>query len=140
MLTSLVRQGSANVYGCEVGDAVVVLWDSRYKTPILYNKGPYLHFLHADSIDALELANPVDPFLARVVQREFCLVRKVTQNFFSTSWKKITRNERIFIGYQLNYWWKCILSAFLLRAGREPVQSTQGNKFLPSQSREADNQ
>lgn len=72
-----MRQGSANVYGCEVGDAVVVQWDERYSTHILYNKGPYLHFLHADSIVALGLLNAIEPFLARVVQREFCLVRKV---------------------------------------------------------------
>jgi len=72
-----VRQGSANVYGCEVGDAVVVQWDERYATHILYNKGPYLHFLHADSISSLGLRNAIEPFLARVVQREFCLVRKV---------------------------------------------------------------
>ncbi|KZS15636.1 RB1-inducible coiled-coil protein [Daphnia magna] len=77
MTRSLVRQGSANVYGCEVGDAVVVQWDERYSTHILYNKGPYLHFLHADSISALGLQNmTMEPFLARVIQREFCLVRK----------------------------------------------------------------
>ncbi|XP_057371182.1 LOW QUALITY PROTEIN: RB1-inducible coiled-coil protein 1-like [Daphnia carinata] len=77
MTRSLVRQGSANVYGCEVGDAVVVQWDERYSTHILYNKGPYLHFLHADSISALGLQNAtMEPFLARVIQREFCLVRK----------------------------------------------------------------
>ena len=79
MTRSLVRQGSANVYGCEVGDAVVVQWDERYSTHILYNKGPYLHFLHADSISSLGLQNvTMEPFLARVIQREFCLVRKVT--------------------------------------------------------------
>ncbi|XP_046438218.1 RB1-inducible coiled-coil protein 1-like isoform X2 [Daphnia pulex] len=77
MTRSLVRQGSANVYGCEVGDAVVVQWDERYSTHILYNKGPYLHFLHADSISSLGLQNvTMEPFLARVIQREFCLVRK----------------------------------------------------------------
>ena len=79
-----MRQGSANVYGCEVGDAVVVQWDERYSTHILYNKGPYLHFLHADSISSLGLRNAIEPFLARVVQREFCLVRKViiTMKFY----------------------------------------------------------
>ena len=77
MTRSLVRQGSANVYGCEVGDAVVVQWDDRYSTHILYNKGPYLHFLHADSISTLGLQSTIEPFLARVIQREFCLVRKV---------------------------------------------------------------
>ena len=80
---SLVRQGSANVYGCEVGDAVVVQWDERYSTHILYNKGPYLHFLHADSISSLGLRNAIEPFLARVVQREFCLVRKVISTTFT---------------------------------------------------------
>jgi len=73
---TLVRQGSANVYGCEVGDAVLVQWDERYSTHMLYNKGPYLHFLHADSISGLKLQNVIEPFLARVLQREFCLVRK----------------------------------------------------------------
>lgn len=77
MTRSLVRQGSANVYNCEVGDAVVVQWDDRYSTYILYNKGPYLHFLHADSIASLGLQSAIEPFLARVTQREFCLVRKV---------------------------------------------------------------
>ena len=83
MTRSLVRQGSANVYGCEIGDAVVVQWDERYTTHILYNKGPYLHFLHADSISTLGLQHTMEPFLARVIQREFCLVRKVNCNCHS---------------------------------------------------------
>ena len=78
---TLVRQGSANVYGCEVGDAVLVQWDERYSTHMLYNRGPYLHFLHADSILSLNLKNVIEPFLARVLQREFCLVRKVFNVF-----------------------------------------------------------
>ncbi len=81
-MRGLIRQGSANVYGCEVGDTVLVQWDDRYSTHMLYNKGPYLHFLHADSITGLALKGVVDPFLARVVQREFCLVRKVRNFIF----------------------------------------------------------
>ena len=73
------------MYGCEVGDAVLVQWDERYSTHMLYNKGPYLHFLHADSISGLNLQNVIEPFLARVLQREFCLVRKVFFMFYSIS-------------------------------------------------------
>ena len=83
VIRALIRQSSANVYGCEVGDVVLVQWDERYSTYMLYNKGPYLHFLHADSIAVMSLKGvTVEPFLSRVVQREFCLVRKVNNLYY----------------------------------------------------------
>ena len=80
LVRSLIRTG-ANIHNCEMGDTVVVQWGDRYSTHMLYNKGPYLHFLHADSIMSLGIkdkASNTEPFLGRVVQREFCLVRKVS--------------------------------------------------------------
>ncbi|XP_050530865.1 RB1-inducible coiled-coil protein 1 [Daktulosphaira vitifoliae] len=73
------EEGKLSIISCNVGDFVLVIWDSTYKNYIVYQENKKnIVFLHPESIDTLSLKhNPdeipaVQHFSAEVLHKEFC--------------------------------------------------------------------
>ncbi|PNF24637.1 hypothetical protein B7P43_G00746 [Cryptotermes secundus] len=81
--TSLIQQGKISIVSCNVGDAVLVVWDEEHRNYTILQETATLYFLHSDCLDTLGLRSAsADGSLRRlystgeVTEKEYCHARK----------------------------------------------------------------
>eukprot|EP00096_Caligus_rogercresseyi_P015612 TRINITY_DN8085_c0_g1_i1.p1 TRINITY_DN8085_c0_g1~~TRINITY_DN8085_c0_g1_i1.p1 ORF type:complete len:741 (+),score=260.33 TRINITY_DN8085_c0_g1_i1:295-2223(+) len=73
--------GKINVSSADIGDCVMVLWDSESEHYIIYNEKSHCIFLHSDSIPTLGLS-PSNRFTTGIiVDGEYCVTRRANNRF-----------------------------------------------------------
>ncbi|XP_046675481.1 RB1-inducible coiled-coil protein 1-like isoform X2 [Homalodisca vitripennis] len=81
--TTLIQQGRVSVGSCNIGDAVLVVWEENYHSYMILQESSTLYFLHPDSLAAMSLFPSSDGSprqiyycTAEVVEKEYCHARK----------------------------------------------------------------
>ncbi|CAL1265908.1 unnamed protein product [Larinioides sclopetarius] len=69
-----------SILTCNEGDLVLLCYEERHENFAVFHFGPFVHFLHSDSLQALNLKLPAGPnerwALGVVVKKEFCVTKK----------------------------------------------------------------
>ncbi|KAG8322747.1 reticulophagy [Homalodisca vitripennis] len=85
--TTLIQQGRVSVGSCNIGDAVLVVWEENYHSYMILQESSTLYFLHPDSLAAMSLFPSSDGSprqiyycTAEVVEKEYCHARKAQKN------------------------------------------------------------
>ncbi|XP_075213216.1 autophagy-related 17 isoform X2 [Lycorma delicatula] len=80
--TTLILQGKLSIGSCNIGDAVLVVWDESLGNYTILQDSTTLYFLHSDCIDTLQLRPSADGSLRRtycigeVLEKEYCHAKK----------------------------------------------------------------
>ncbi|GFU06749.1 RB1-inducible coiled-coil protein 1 [Nephila pilipes] len=69
-----------SILTCNEGDLVLLCYEERHENFAVFHFGPFVHFLHSDSLQALNLKLPAGPnerwALGVVLKKEFCVTKK----------------------------------------------------------------
>ncbi|RWS26796.1 RB1-inducible coiled-coil protein 1-like protein [Leptotrombidium deliense] len=74
------------VLSCEAGDIVLLCYDERYESYIVFTLNPVLHFVHTESVEALKLNSgpgeaPRSWALAEITDKEYCQAKKAQNRY-----------------------------------------------------------
>nr|QSV39522.1 autophagy associated protein [Locusta migratoria] len=83
--SSLIQQGKISIVSCNVGDAVLVVWNEVHRNYLILQETSTLYFLHQDCLDVLGLRPSSDGSQRRlyctgeVTDKEYCHALKMKQ-------------------------------------------------------------
>lgn len=85
--SSLIQQGKISIVSCNVGDAVLVVWNEVHRNYLILQETSTLYFLHQDCLDVLGLRPSSDGSQRRlyctgeVTDKEYCHALKPQNRF-----------------------------------------------------------
>lgn len=78
--SSFDSNNKISILTCNEGDLVLLCYEERHENFAVFHFGPFVHFLHSDSLQALNLKLPAGPnerwALGVVIKKEFCVTKK----------------------------------------------------------------
>ncbi|XP_067001490.2 RB1-inducible coiled-coil protein 1 isoform X2 [Anabrus simplex] len=80
--TSLIQQGKISIGSCNIGDAVLVVWDEEHHNYTILQETTTLYFLNSDCLDTLGLRPSSDGSprkhytTGEVIEKEYCHAKK----------------------------------------------------------------
>ncbi|GFY58221.1 RB1-inducible coiled-coil protein 1 [Trichonephila inaurata madagascariensis] len=78
--SSFESNNKISILTCNEGDLVLLCYEERHENFAVFHFGPFVHFLHSDSLQALNLKLPAGQSerwsLGVVVKKEFCVTKK----------------------------------------------------------------
>ncbi|GLG97011.1 Uncharacterized protein GBIM_03857 [Gryllus bimaculatus] len=85
--TTLIQQGKISIMSCNIGDAVLVVWDEEHQNYTILQESSTLYFLHTDCLDSLGLKIQSGDSPRRlystgeVIEKEYCHAKKAENRY-----------------------------------------------------------